>query len=197
MSTTQSFTKRVLAVLFAAVLACGLIALSGCSKSPEEEAKNALNAELHTFQEGELPSDFSAGDVTSGLSTEKLQELVTAWTGDFSYELGDATMDGDDKCIVAAKINSKQLSTALSNGMGDLVTYAMANQSATQEEITNEVVNIMVKQFNQMAPVESDVKVAMELVNNSWEVSDAGMNELATAIIGDTSELQSAISSAA
>ena len=37
----------------------------------------------------------------------------------------------------------------------------------------------------------------MELVNNSWEVSDAGMNELATAIIGDTSELQSAISSAA
>lgn len=200
MIETKKFSKRIALALITCLIACmGMFALAGC-ESDEQQAENALKGYLDDFKNGSS-EDFAAADMAEfeqmGLNPD---EFMSSWTQGFGYEVLSVTKDtSNDNMMVEVKITSKQITTAISHALPDIMSYARgaALSGASQADMQNHMVQMILDQLAKDEPVESTVTVEMNSETGQWVPTQNGEEALAGAIVGNVDQLTQEMSTIA
>lgn len=198
MVETKKISKRIMLALITCLIACmGMFVLSGC-ESDEQAAENALKGYLDDFKNGSS-DDFAAADMAQfeqmGLDPD---QFMSSWTEGFGYEVTGATKgEQPETVMVDVKITSKQITTAISHALPDIMNYAMsaALSGASQSDMQSKMVQMILDQLAKDEPVESSVTVEMSSETGQWIPSSTGEQTLANAIVGNVDELTQEMSS--
>ena len=133
--------RRLLVALLAAFMCLGAFTLVACS-NPEEQIKAAVEAEFESIKTGEAAAmeEVAEGfDSASGGALDELgvttDEFLAAYLDGFDYNVGEVTMDGNDKAVVSMTVTMKSISQWQDIFTEELNTWAadLTNYSSMEE----------------------------------------------------------------
>ena len=198
---TESYAKRLVALVFAAVLALGMFAVAGCSSNNDEQViRDGIAKELDVFKN---PTQEALQPYMDQLDSTQMQQLeaygidlvefLQHALGKFDYEIGDITVDGD-KATAALTVTNIDVATITNDTMSKL---------QSDPEITKKVQDIIANGGNQkdaMAvvfgylydaldnateTVTTDTEITLTKDGNVWNVDQDSMSGLLTGIYGN------------
>ena len=194
MEKTTTFVRRGILVGLVAVCACMLsFALTACGPSDEDQAKEALDAQL-----GQLvnPSDDTIAKLSNEMSSANSSSFsmlnmdstafVKSWLNGFSYELGDVKVDGNT-ATVNASITCKQLYVIMTSWSDTFESDALNQQFSSIDEVYSYAGKTFMDAIDGADPVTAQVTFTMEKDGGDWTYdSDNTDNDqaLADALLG-------------
>lgn len=194
MEKTTTFMRRGILAGFAAVCACMLsFVLTACGPSDEDQAKEALDAQL-----GQLvnPSDDTISKLSdeagmaggNSFTTLNLDStaFVKSWLNGFSYELGDVKVDGNT-ATVNASITCKQLYVIMTGWSDSFESDALNQQFSSIDEVYTYAGKTFMDAVDGADPVTAQVTFTMEKDGGDWKyATDNTDNDqaLAEALLG-------------
>jgi hypothetical protein len=194
MEKTTTFMRRGILAGLAAVCACMLsFVLTACGPSDEDQAKEALDAQL-----GQLvnPSDDTISKLSdeagmaggNSFTTLNLDStaFVKSWLNGFSYELGDVKVDGNT-ATVNASITCKQLYVIMTGWSDSFESDALNQQFSSIDEVYTYAGKTFMDAVDGADPVTTQVTFTMEKDGGGWKyATDNTDNDqaLAEALLG-------------
>ena len=197
---TESHAKRLVALVFAAVLALGMFAVAGCSSSNDEQViRDGITKELDIFKN---PTQEALQPYLDKMDSSQIQQLEALGVdiveflqhalGKFDYEIGDITIDGD-KATAALKVTNIDVSTIMNDTMTKLQSDpAVAKE--VQDVIANggdqkDTLKVVFKYLYDAldAATETtttDTQITLTKDGNVWNVDQDSMSGLLTGIYG-------------
>ena len=197
---TESHAKRLVALVFAAVLALGMFAVAGCSSSNDEQViRDGITKELDIFKN---PTQEALQPYLDKMDSSQIQQLEALGVdiveflqhalGKFDYEIGDITIDGD-KATAALKVTNIDVSTIMNDTMTKLQSDpAVAKE--VQDVIANggdqkDTLKVVFKYLYDAldAATETtttDTQITLTKDGNVWNVDQDSMYGLLTGIYG-------------
>ena len=197
---TESHAKRLVALVFAAVLALGMFAVAGCSSSNDEQViRDGITKELDIFKN---PTQEALQPYLDKMDSSQIQQLEALGVdiveflqhalGKFDYEIGDITIDGD-KATAALKVTNIDVSTIMNDTMTKLQSDpAVAKEG--QDVIANggdqkDTLKVVFKYLYDAldAATETtttDTQITLTKDGNVWNVDQDSMSGLLTGIYG-------------
>lgn len=193
MEKTTTFMRRGVLVGLIAVCACALcFALTACGPSDEDQAKEALDAQL-----GQLvnPSDdtisklsdeakMGAGSSFSTLNMDSTA-FVKSWLSGFSYEIGDVKVDGDTAKAETA-VTCKQLYVIMTSWGDSFESDALSQQFTSIDEVYTYAGKTFMDAIDGAQPVTTNVTFTLEKDGGDWTFASNSDNDqaLADALLG-------------
>lgn len=161
--TTWSWVHKAVVAVFAFVVACCCMLLSGCAEDNEEAARNAVADELNEVK------NFDAETIEQALgSSAEFQALgaygITATDAyeaifsDFDYQIEGVKVDGD-KATVSVKITSKDLSQ-FQDALIAAVQQASEDGSfdnLSQQQLNEKVGQLVIETIKSLPTTQTDV----------------------------------------
>ena len=202
---TESHTKRLVALVFAAVLALGMFAVAGCSSSNDEQViRDGIAKELDVFKNptkealqpymDQLDSGQMAQLEAYGID---LVEFLQHALNKFDYEIGDITVDGD-KATAALKVTNVDVSAITNDVMANIqsdpdvtkkVQEVVANGGGQKEAMAVVFGYLYDALDNATETVTTDTEITLTKDGNTWNVDQDSMSGLLTGIYGDYSSI--------
>ena len=198
---TETRTKRLIAVVFAAVLALGLFAVAGCSSNNDEQViRDGLTKELDVFKN---PTKESLAPYMDSLDSGTMAQLdaygidivefLQHALGKFDYEIGDIKVNGD-KATAAIKVTNVDVSGVMNKAMQDIQTDpAIAAQvqdivanGGTQKDAMKVVFGYLYDALDAATEtVTTDTEITLTKTGNTWDVDQDSMSDMLTGIYGN------------
>jgi hypothetical protein len=177
--------KRIGFIVLGALVSCALaFALGGCT-SDEQAIRNGLTTELDQFKD---PNSALWKEITSSSADDfadmglESQDLISAWTEGFSFEIGEITVTGNT-AEAQISITSKQLVSATTN-----LTETLRNDPSIQEMTEAEAIKrtgeIILDALKQSTPVTTEITILCTKNGNEWSEDASATNEYAQALLG-------------
>lgn len=177
--TTWSWARKAAVAVFAFVVACCCMLLSGCAENSEEAARNAVTSELDQIKN----VDAEAIEQIAGGSTEfqalgaygiTATDAYEAIFSDFDYQIEGVKVDGD-KATVEVKFTSKDLSqfqTALVAAAQQATTDGSLN-GLSQQQMNEKIGQLVIDTIKSLPTTQTDT-VEFECVkkDGKWQLSD-------------------------
>ncbi|MDO4533307.1 MAG: hypothetical protein Q4C36_06250 [Coriobacteriia bacterium] len=198
---TESHGKRLIALVFAAVLALGMFAVAGCSSNNDEQViRDGIAKELDVFKNptkealqpymDQLDSGQMAQLEAYGID---LVEFLQHALGKFDYEIGDITVDGD-KATAALTVTNIDVATITNDTMTKL-----QSDPAIAKEVQDIIANggdqkdAMAVVFGYLYDaldaatdtITTDTEITLTKTDNTWNVDQDSMSGLLTGIYGN------------
>lgn len=194
MQDIKQMGKHALALLVA-LFACAVLAfsLTGCGQSDEDAIKQALDNELSILDnpgDDEIQQIMDEAGLTEddmsqvGISTS---DFISSWFSGFAYEIGDITVDGDS-AQAEVTITCKQLQVILTNWQANALDNIDISQYSSQEDLTADLGESMMKDLNNAEPTQSTVTAELSKSDGEWSLTTSGENAIYSALLGDTTE---------
>jgi hypothetical protein len=178
--------KKVGVIILGALMACTLaFSLMGCAND-EQVIRDGLTEDLNEFNDPnsllwkELITSSGSDLSDIGLGS---QDLISAWTEGFSFEVGEITVDGD-KADVAITITCKQLGTAVTTATEKIMSESASFENMTEEEITKKMGETILDELKQSSPVTTDITIHCTKTGNEWNIDEDATSEYARALAG-------------
>lgn len=193
MEKTTTFMRRGILAGLIAVCACALcFALTACGPSDEDQAKEALDAQL-----GQLvnPSDDTISQLAneanmsgqSSFSTLNIDStaFVKSWLNGFSYEIGDVSVSGNT-ATANTSVTCKQLYVIMTGWSGSFETDALNQNFSTIDEVYSYAGKTFMDAIDSADPVTTQVTFTLEKSDGNWTFADSTENDqaLADALLG-------------
>ena len=202
---TESHTKRLVALVFAAVLALGMFAVAGCSSSNDEQViRDGIAKELDVFKNptkealqpymDQLDSGQMAQLEAYGID---LVEFLQHALNKFDYEIGDITVDGD-KATAALKVTNVDVSAITNDVMANIqsdpdvakkVQEVIAGGGGQKEAMAVVFGYLYDALDNATETITTDTEITLTKDGNTWNVDQDSMSGLLTGIYGDYSSI--------
>lgn len=194
-------TKRLVAVVFAAVLALGLFAVVGCSSNNDEQViREGIAKELDVFKNPtaeSLAPYMSAIDSSTQAQLDSygvdIVEFLQHALAKFDYEIGDIKVDGN-KATAAIKVTNIDVSKIANETMANIqdnpelvakVQDIVAN-GGTQKDAMKAVFEYLYTAFDAATEtVTTDTEITLTKTGNTWDVDQDSMSGLLTGIYGN------------
>lgn len=200
MKERTRINDRIIACLLAfALIFAAAIALSGC-QSKEQQAEASVKALLDDYKNGALDVLNSTDDNELTKMNIDENELISALTEDFSYEIKGSKENADEGTIdVEVTIHSKQLASAIKNSLPNMMSYAFgaALSGYSEADIQEQLTTMLIEQLKQEEAVDTTVTVPTQEQSGDVDATDAGKQAIANAILGDMNAVQQSLSSSA
>ena len=208
MTAKASLPSRIVAIvlgfLAAVTLTCSLCACAAPA-SPENAAKSALSDYLAKNQKGDMVDQLDTiktqfgSQVSDAVTSDPAAalEMVNVWVEGFSYELGDVTMDGETNCTIETTITCHQLAPAITSGIGKAFGNALTQAfsgNVDRDAIKQQTEQILLDEIGATELTSTTISVPMESVNGAWQPTEAGKQDIITAMTGDLEGLTSQLS---
>ena len=202
---TESHAKRLVALVFAAVLALGMFAVAGCSSSNDEQViRDGIAKELDIFKNptkealqpymDQMDSSQMAQLEALGID---LVEFLQHALNKFDYEIGDITVNGD-KATAALKVTNVDVSTITNDVMANIqsdpevakkVQEVVANGGGQKEAMAVVFGYLYDALDNATETITTDTEITLTKDGNTWNVDQDSMSGLLTGIYGDYSSI--------
>ena len=193
MEKTTTFMRRGILAGLIAVCACALcFALTACGPSDEDQAKEALDAQL-----GQLvnPSDDTISQLANeanmsgegSFSTLNIDStaFVKSWLNGFSYEIGDVSVSGNT-ATANTSVTCKQLYVIMTGWSSSFETDALNQNFSTIDEVYSYAGKTFMDAIDSADPVTTQVTFTLEKSDGNWTFADSTENDqaLADALLG-------------
>lgn len=193
MEKTTTFMRRGILAGLIAVCACALcFALTACGPSDEDQAKEALDAQL-----GQLvnPSDDTISQLANeanmsgegSFSTLNIDStaFVKSWLNGFSYEIGDVSVSGNT-ATANTSVTCKQLYVIMTSWSSSFETDALNQNFSTIDEVYSYAGKTFMDAIDSADPVTTQVTFTLEKSDGNWTFADSTENDqaLADALLG-------------
>lgn len=183
--------KKVAAVVASGVLACSLLALSGCGQDSEEVIREGVTEELESLKTlDEATLDELMGDVEASALADfedygiDAREFVKAYLAGFDYAVDEVTVDGDAAQVTVTFTckSFTDLQTVLEASVAELVADpSVASMSA--DELNVKVGELFMEAVNQIQVRTTDPFVLeYQKTDNVWGPTD-GMQDTITSAL--------------
>ena len=178
--------KRVSLVVLSVLMAFAMMfATVGCGNSDEQVIKKGLTEELNQFKDPN--SDVWQKDFKSALSEFEgyginSQDLVSAWTDGFKFEIGTITVDGD-KATAEVTITCKQFYPAVTAATNAL-TSDPSISNLSMDEMMVKYTERVITELKQSSPASTTISISCTKVGNTWSVGLSSGSEVASALLG-------------
>ena len=198
---TESHAKRLVALVFAAVLALGMFAVAGCSSSNDEQViRDGIAKELDVFKNPTKEALQPYMDQMDSSQMAQLEaygidivEFLQHALGKFDYEIGDITIDGD-KATAALTVTNIDVATITNDTMTKLqsdpaiakeVQDIIAN-GGDQKDAMKVVFSYLYDALDAATETTTtDTEITLTKDGNVWNVDQDSMSGLLTGIYGN------------
>lgn len=198
---TETRTKRLIAVVFAAVLALGLFAVVGCSSNNDEQViRDGISKELDVFKNPTKESLAPYMDSIDANTQAQLDaygvdivEFLQHALGKFDYEIGDIKVNGNT-ATAAIKVTNVDVSgimnETISNMQNDPELVAKVQdvvaKGGTQADAMKVVFAYLYDALDASNDlVTTDTEITLTKTGNTWNVDEDSMSGMLTGIYGD------------
>jgi hypothetical protein len=179
--------KKIALVVLAAMMGLALLLpLTACLPNNEKVIRDALTTELDKFKDPD--SDMwtaltqSGGDDYQSMGIS-IKDLATAWSSDFSYEIGEIKIDGN-KATAEVTINCKQFYPATTKAVETLLADETL-QDMTSEEIEKKTGQVILDELTKSSLKTTKILTTFTLIGNVWTEDATTSTEYAKALLGE------------
>lgn len=183
--------KRVAAVVASGVLACSLLALSGCGPDSEEVIREAVTEELEglkTLDEATLDELMADADASALADFEdygiNAREFVKAYLAGFDYAVDEVAVDGDAAQVTVTFTckSFADLQEALEASVAELVAGPSAASMST-DELNAKVGELFMEAVNQIQVRTTDPCVLeYQETDDVWSPADGARDVITSAL---------------
>ena len=198
---TESPARRLVALVFAAVLALGAFAMAGCSSTNDEQViRDGITKELDIFKN---PTQEALQPYIDQMDSSTMQQLEAYGIdlveffqhalSKFDYEIGDITIDGD-KATAAITVTNIDVAAITNDTMTELqndpevakTVQTIAQNGGTQKDAMKYVFTILYDALDTATDtVTTDTEITLTKSDNTWEVDQESMSGMLGGIFGD------------
>ena len=162
-----------------------LSTLVGCKKNDEQVIRDGISSEFDEFAKADselwtvgLSSAVVALD-TMGITS---QQLFSAWTEGYKYEITSVKIDGD-KAMVEVKLTCKQFNPAVAIAQDNIMRVPGIDTKSVAEVQALYGAEIL-SELTAATPVTTTLNIPCTKADNVWSVGEDVYEDIALALLG-------------